>query len=87
MPGFHPLLQAEGGFFHGCLPVNLPALRTQQRTIPADMLPIHSCSAKFTGEHLYPLHPLVLPSPPILPLPQQTGELMDMIPDLVEERN
>jgi len=87
MPGFHPLLQAEGGFFHGCLPVNLPALRTQQRTIPADMLPIHSCSAKFTGKHFYPPHASVLPFPPVLRLPLQAGGLMYMIPDLVEERN
>jgi hypothetical protein len=69
VPGFHPLLQAMGCFFHGCLPVNLPALRAQQRTIPADMLPIHSCSAKFTGKHFDPLHKFVLSFPPIMQLP------------------
>jgi hypothetical protein len=51
------------------------------------MFPIHSCSAKFTGKHFYPPHASVLPFPPVLRLPLQAGGLMDMIPDLVEERN
>ena len=51
MLDFHPLLQTTGGFIHRCLPVDLSALGTQQRTIPTDMLPVHSCSAKFTRKH------------------------------------
>ena len=74
----------EHGLFHGSLPVNLSAFRTQHGTVATKVFPFESCITKFAGDQFS-----LQPFDEIIPEIQQFlhPETNVILPYLVAESN